>query len=97
MVTIRLWDVITGTYKRTFTGYTKAVTSVAFSPDGRYNRNWKWGWHSTVVGCGTTGVHKRTFTGHTGSGALVSRLAPDGGTLASGSWDGTVLLWEVPP
>ena len=32
--TIRLWDVVTGTHKRTLTGHTDSVWSVAFSPDG---------------------------------------------------------------
>ena len=33
-LTLRLWDVATGTEKRTLTGYTTAVNTVAFSPDG---------------------------------------------------------------
>ena len=32
--TIRLWDAVTGEHKRTLTGHTGWVTSVAFSPDG---------------------------------------------------------------
>ena len=31
---IRLWDAMTGEHKRTFTGHTWTVNSVAFSPDG---------------------------------------------------------------
>ena len=41
-----------------------------------------------------TGEQKRTFTGHTrGIQSLV--FSPDGRTLASGSWNGTIRLWEV--
>jgi WD40 repeat protein len=33
--TLKLWDVATGKELRTFTGHSKQVLSVAFSPDGR--------------------------------------------------------------
>ena len=32
--TVRLWDAVSGAQKRTLTGHTGAVNSVAFSPDG---------------------------------------------------------------
>ena len=43
-----------------------------------------------------TGKHLRTITRHTW---LVNSIAlsPDGQTLVSGSWDVTVLLWELAP
>ena len=41
-----------------------------------------------------TSNHKRMFTGHTSSVESI-RFSPDGQTLASGSWDGTVLLWDL--
>ena len=43
-----------------------------------------------------TGNPIRTLTGHEWSVLSVS-FSPDGNTLASGSWDGTVLLWELTP
>jgi WD domain, G-beta repeat len=32
---VRLWDPATGEHRRTLTGHTETVKSVAFSPDGR--------------------------------------------------------------
>ena len=43
----------------------------------------------------TTGAHKRTLTGHTHWVTSVS-YSPDGNTIASASWDGTALLWDIP-
>ena len=43
-----------------------------------------------------TGALIRTLTGHTGWLTGVA-FNPDGGTLASGSVDGTILLWELTP
>jgi WD40 repeat protein len=39
-----------------------------------------------------TGVPQRTLTGHTDDVSSVA-FSPDGQTIASGSADGTVLLW----
>jgi WD40 repeat protein len=33
--TLKLWDLVTGRERQTFTGHADAVWSVAFSPDGR--------------------------------------------------------------
>ena len=43
-----------------------------------------------------TGELQRTFTGHAGE-ILSVRFSADGQTLASGSADGTVLLWDMAP
>ena len=41
-----------------------------------------------------TGQPKGTLKGHTG-GINCIAFSPEGGTLASGSWDGTVQLWDA--
>ena len=43
-----------------------------------------------------TGQEKSVLTGHTGGVGSIA-FSPDGSTLASGSGDGTILLWELTP
>ena len=43
-----------------------------------------------------SGQEKATLQGHTGNVSSVS-FSPDGSILASGSFDGTILLWDMLP
>ena len=43
-----------------------------------------------------SGALKTTFSGHK-YGITEIAFSPDGQTLASGSWDGTILLWDLMP
>ena len=86
---IRLWDVSTGKNIRTISGHTRS--SGEFSPD----RN------TLAIASGvdihlwevSTSTHI-TLTGHTDRVYRVL-FSPDGTTLASVSWDGTIRLWDV--
>ena len=102
--TIRLWDVTSGTLKATLEGHTTGVfQSITFSPDGSTlasNRGGNPALSSegdTVVRLWdvASGTLKNTLEGHTSVVQSID-FSPDGTTLASGSWDGTVLLWELP-
>ena len=93
---VRLWDVATGTIRTTFDTifqeHTPNIWSVKFSPDGKilaasiYNTVHLW----DVA----TNDTKAVFKGHIDDVYSVS-FSPDGSTLASGSRDGTVLLWKI--
>ena len=88
---IYLWDVRTCRHLQTLTEHTRGVW---FSPDGRTLA-------SVGAEAGTTihlwdvitGQHQ-VLTGHTGWVNSVS-FSPDGLTLASGSADTTIRLWDV--
>ena len=105
--TIRLWDVATGELRKTLTGHTGQILGLGWSPNGQTLASSGGSSHGeAAVGVGTdytvrvwdvaTGELQRTFTGHT-SEVLSVRFSADGQTLASGSADGTVLLWEMNP
>ena len=93
--TVRLWDVPTGKHLRTLeesgSRVRSAVLSVDFSPDGRTLASGNW--RSVHVWDVMTGGRKRILEGHSDWVSSVA-FSPGGFTLASGSSDGTVLLWE---
>ena len=92
--TIRLWDVKTGTIRRTLPAQKHEVLCVAFSPDGKVLAASQdkiihlWDIQTYTV--------RRTLEGHTRWVWSVA-FSPDGRTLVSGSHDGTLLLWELTP
>ncbi len=87
------WRLLYDQSIRNFGGHSDAVSSVAFSPDGRsalsgsYDKTLKL-WDVA------TGKEIRTFAGHTGWVSSVA-FSPDGQTALSGSWDDTLKLWDV--
>ena len=94
--TIRLWNTTTGELLLTFpeqpNNEISSVMSIAFSPDGQTIVNGCW--KKIYISDLTTGKHIATLIGHTDWVRSLS-FSPDGKILASGSDDGTVLLWEV--
>ena len=94
--TLRLWDPHTGKRKAVLQ-YPDAVTTVAFSPNGR-TLAIAWGaWTNSQIQLLDIETLQplETVAGHT---EYVTDLAfsPDGSTFVSASYDGTILLWEMP-
>ena len=107
--TVHLWDVGSGTLNATLTKHTGPVLNVSFSPDGQtlvscgYDKTLDL-WDTESISFNTvvhlwdvaTGTHKSTLKGHV-SDIYSMNFSSDGSTLAIGSDDGTVFLWEMKP
>jgi WD40 repeat protein len=104
--TVKLWDAASGKEVRVFHGHTLPVLSLAFSPDGQVlaTASGEWGDPSISAdtpGPGevklwdlTTGKELATLRDHKDRIWAVT-FSPDGKTLATGSWDGVIILWRT--
>jgi WD40 repeat protein len=91
LVTLR--DSTTGDILFTLKGHDDAVTTLDFSPDGKWLASA--GTDATVrVWSTETGKEHKKFEGHE-SWVFAVRFSPDGKSLASGSYDKTVRVWDV--
>jgi len=79
--------------RKTLSGHSEPVTSVAFSPDGQTLASGSWD-ETIKLWNPVSGECVKTFTGHTKAAQSVV-ISPDGKILASGSEDNTVKLWNL--
>jgi WD40 repeat protein len=92
-LTLKLWDLASGTARHTMIGHTNFVTAVAVTPD----RQWAL---SGSADCTLklwdleSGTTRHTLIGHTEAVTAVA-LTPDGRWAISGTWNGTLRLWDL--
>ncbi|HBB32602.1 MAG TPA: hypothetical protein DC064_12595 [Cyanobacteria bacterium UBA9273] len=79
--------------RRTLSGHTDVVRSIAISPDGQILVSGSYDKTIKLWGLRTGELHN-TLTGHTSRITCIA-ISPDGQTLASGSYDKTIKLWEL--
>lgn len=91
---IRLWNAQTGELQHTLEDDLGWVTALKYSPDSRVLAAADRRTHTILLYDAQTGDLKKKLMGHT-DGIDALDYSPDGRTLASGSWDGTIRLWDA--
>ncbi len=102
--TVQMWDISTGKRIGKLIKPPKddpsdeiTVTDIVYTPDGNTFATVQLGnlggkvrlWETS------TGKHLKTLKGYTYCGNSL-KFSPDSKTIATGHWDGTVLIWDIP-
>ena len=100
---IRVWDTTTLEIRMAIIPPAECCKpyALAFSPCGNYfaaGSRWQEGENKVAIRLWdiTSGENIHTFWGHP-TDVLSLNFSPDGTLLASGSYDGTILLWDMKP
>ena len=95
-LTVYVWDVRTREVLHTLTGYgiSSGVRGLSFSPDGKILAIGGHGDDTIRLWDVRTGALLWKFEGHTDTIYSIE-FASDGNSLASASYDGTILLWDL--
>jgi WD40 repeat protein len=88
-----LWDLTHGNVVKIFVGHDNQVTSVAFSPNGKYALSGSVD-NTLKLWDISSGKEIRTFKGHDDAVQSVA-FSPDGKYALSGSDDNTLKLWDI--
>jgi hypothetical protein len=91
--TATVWNVETEKQVHTLPGHSAAVTSVAFSRDGRRWLTGSWD-HTAKLWDARTGHELRAFVGHAGP-VTKAVFSPDGRRVLTSSFDGTARVWDA--
>ena len=91
---VKLWDVATGYELRTLSGHAGRIYSVAFSRDGQIISVCERRSSGQTVGRGQRPRVARALSGHKDA-VRAAAFSADGRTLATGSVDKTIKLWDV--
>jgi WD40 repeat protein/serine/threonine protein kinase len=91
---VELWDVVARRRVSTLKGHNFGVSSVAFSPDGKWLASGSYDGDCVVILWELSTGRKHVFAGHTNT-VNSMKFSPDSRILASVSRDSTVRLWDV--
>jgi WD40 repeat protein len=91
---VQIREAGTGRFMADFKGHTDVLTSMAYSPDGRFLLTGSQD-KSLKLWSITTGTIVRTIANAHDAYVYVVAYSPDGKKIASGSYDGTVKVWDA--